>query len=80
MAQRTRLRGKEKDKEKEEEVSLQQIENRLDFFDQRLDALDTMITAIAERVMKQPITLVITCPKCGSSMDIALVGNEKMHR
>lgn len=78
MAQKTRHRGKEKDKE--EEATLQQLEGRLDLLDQRLDALDTMITAIAERVMKQPITVVITCPKCGSSMDIALVGNEKMHR
>ena len=48
--------------------------------DQRLDALDTMITAIAERIMRQPISIVITCPNCGRSIDITLVGNEKLLR
>ncbi len=43
----------------------------------RLDNMDSMITAIAERVMKEPITLNITCSKCGQSIEIALLGLEK---
>ena len=74
MAQKT------KSKHKEEDLSLEQVQGRLDLLDQRLDALDTMITAIAERVMRQPITMAVTCPNCGRSTHITLVGNEKMLR
>ncbi len=74
MAQKTKM------KTKEESLSLEQVQGRLDILDQRLDALDTMITAIAERVMRQPISIVITCPNCGQSIDITLVGNEKLLR
>lgn len=78
MTQKAKTRDKEK--EKDEELSLQQLQGHLDILDQRLDALDTMITAIAERVMSQPITLVVTCPNCGSSIEVALMGSEKMRR
>ena len=74
MAQKTKI------KTKEEELSLEQLQGRIDLLDQRLDALDTMITAIAERVMRQPVSIVITCPNCGRSIDITLVGNEKLLR
>ncbi len=74
MAQKTKI------KTKEEALSLEQLQGRIDLLDQRLDALDTMITAIAERVMRQPISIVITCPNCGRSIDITLVGNEKLLR
>ncbi len=74
MAQKTKA------KTKEEELSLEQVQGRLDLLDQRLDALDTMITAIAERIMRQPVNITITCPNCGRSIDITLVGNEKIGR
>ena len=74
MAQKTKI------KTKEEALSLEQLQGRIDLLDQRLDALDTMITAIAERVMRQPVSIVITCPNCGRSIDITLVGNEKLLR
>lgn len=76
MAQKT----KTKIKMKEREPSLDQLQERLDLLDLRLDALDTMITAIAERIMRQPISIKVTCPNCGQSIDITLVGNEKMLR
>ena len=74
MAQKTKIKTKEK------ELNLEQLQGRIDLLDQRLDALDTMITAIAERIMRQPISIVITCPNCGRSIDITLVGNEKLLR
>ena len=74
MAQKTKIKTKEK------ELNLEQLQGRIDLLDQRLDALDTMITAIAERIMRQPVSIVITCPNCGRSIDITLVGNEKLLR
>ena len=71
---------KMKPKTKDKEPSLEQVQGRLDLLDQRLDALDTMITAIAERIMRQPVNITITCPNCGRSIDITLVGNEKIGR
>ena len=74
MAQKTKARRKEGD------LTLEQLQGRLDVLDQRLDDLDSMVTAIAERVMRRPISIVLTCPNCGKTIDIALVGNEKMLR
>lgn len=59
---------------------LEQIMRRLDLFDQRLDNIDSVVTAVAERVMKQPVTFSITCSKCGSNIEIAIVGTEKPRR
>lgn len=74
MAQKTKARRKESD------PTLEQLQGRLDVLDQRLDDLDSMVTAIAERVMRRPVSIVFTCPNCGKAIDIALVGNEKMLR
>lgn len=59
---------------------LEQIMRRLDLFDQRLDNIDSVVTAVAERVMKQPVTFSVTCSKCGSNIEIAIVGTEKPGR
>ena len=58
-------------------VDIERIKQRLDMLDHRLDNIDSMVTAVAERVMKQPITLNLTCPYCGKNMEIAIIGNEK---
>ncbi len=58
-------------------AEMEQIERRLDMLDHRLDNIDSVVSAIVERVMKQPVTLNITCSKCGHSMEITLVGTEK---
>lgn len=67
-------------KVKEEELSLGQMKKRLDNLDQRLDAIDTMVTALAERMMNRPVSVAVTCPSCGRLIEIAMVGNEKMMR
>ncbi len=59
---------------------LDRIMRRLDSFDQRLDNIDSVVTAVAERVMNQPVTFSITCSKCGRNIEIALVGTEKPGR
>lgn len=74
MAQR---RGSEV---KEDELSLEQIKRRLDNLDQRFDSIDTMVTALAERMLKRPLSVTITCPNCGRSIELSMVGNEKMSR
>ncbi|MBE0415331.1 MAG: hypothetical protein IBX36_02155 [Dehalococcoidia bacterium] len=74
MAQKTGAKAKE------EEVSLEQIKKRLDNLDQRLDAIDTMVTTLAEMMMKRPLSMTITCPNCGRIIELAMVGNEKMMR
>lgn len=56
---------------------IENIKRRLYMLDQRLDNIDSMVTAVAERVMSQPVTVVITCPKCGKEIEIALLGREK---
>ena len=61
----------------EQALDIEQIKRRLDMLDQRLDNIDSMVTAVAERVMRQPITFIITCPHCGKNIEIAIIGNEK---
>ncbi len=56
---------------------IEQIKKRAEMLDQRLDNIDSIITAVAERVMKQPITLNVTCSKCGQDIEISLIGIQK---
>ena len=61
----------------QEPVLNEQIQRRLDMFEQRLDNIDSMLTAVVQRVMSQPIALNITCSKCGHNIEIALVAVQK---
>ncbi len=61
----------------EQTPDVKQMKRQLDLFDQRLDNIDSVVTAVVERVMKQPVALNITCPHCGKSVEIAVVGNYK---
>lgn len=63
---------------KEEGLSLEQLRRHLNTLDQRLDNIDTMVSALAERAMKRPLSVTITCPNCGQTIEIAMVGSEKM--
>ena len=62
---------------KAQEQELDNIKRRLGMLDRRLDDIDSMVSAVIERVMSQPITINVTCPNCGKSIDIALIGNKK---
>lgn len=64
----------------EQALDIDHIKKRLDMLDQRLDNIDSVVTALVERVMSQPISLNITCPHCGKNMEIAIIGSEKPTR
>lgn len=59
---------------------IERLNKRLDMLDERLDNIDSMVTAVAHRVMSQLITLEITCPHCGKNVEIAIVGSQKPRR
>jgi formylmethanofuran dehydrogenase subunit E len=61
-------------------TALKRLEKQLEMLDNRLDNVDSVVTAVAERVMKQPITMNITCSKCGHKIEIAILGTEKPTR
>lgn len=61
-------------------ADIARIIKQLDMLDKRLDSVDSIVSAVAERVMRQPVTLNITCPRCGNKVEIALIGTEKPTR
>ena len=61
----------------EQAQEIDRVKRRLDMLDQRLDNIDSVVTAVAERVLSQSITLNITCPHCGRNIEIAIIGNRK---
>jgi hypothetical protein len=61
-------------------VNVQRLESRVDALDRRLDNIDSMVTAVAERVMSRPMVINVTCPHCGKGIEIALIGSEKPTR
>ncbi len=70
---------KEKSQAKGQDAMLviDKLSKHLDMLDQRLDNMDSVVSALVERVMSQPLAVGITCPHCGKSMEIPLVGNTK---
>ena len=64
----------------EQTREIERLKQRLDMLDDRLDNIDSMVTAVAERIMNQLVTMNITCPHCGKDIEIALVGNQKPRR
>ena len=64
----------------EQGIEIEQVKKRLVMLDQRLDNIDSVVTAVVERVMQQPITFNVTCPKCGSNIEIAIIGIQKPNK
>ena len=63
--------------DQEQLLDIEHIKRHLDMLDQRLDNIDSVVTAAVERVMKQPITINIICPHCGKNIEVALIGSER---
>ncbi|MFC1951925.1 hypothetical protein ACFLYI_02640 [Chloroflexota bacterium] len=61
----------------EQKLDIEDVKRHIDLLDQRLDNIDSMVTAVAERVMSQPITLSITCSHCGKNLEITIIGQGK---
>jgi len=60
-----------------DKAELDHLKKRLELMDDRLDNIDSVLSAVAERVMKQPVTIVLNCPHCRKSIEISLVGQQK---
>jgi len=56
----------------------EQVEKRLEMLDQRLDNIDSVVTGLVERVMRQPVTVEVTCPKCGAVVQIMLTSSTRV--
>jgi hypothetical protein len=63
--------------EEEKTLDIERIKRRLNMLDQRLDNIDSMVTAVAERVMEQPLNFSLTCPHCGKNIEITILGSQK---
>jgi hypothetical protein len=64
-------------KGQDETPTLDNVRQRLDMFDQRLDNIDSMVSAVIERVMSQALTVETICPHCGHNIEVALIGVRK---
>ena len=60
------------------DLNVGQISRRLDLLDERFDSIDSIITSLVERVMEKPLTLEITCPKCGQAIQIDITSNIRL--
>lgn len=59
------------------EQDIRQLQERLNMLDRRLDDIDSMVSAVAERVMSQPVIMNVTCPRCGREIEISIIGTHK---
>ncbi|PIP48611.1 MAG: hypothetical protein COS87_02930 [Chloroflexi bacterium CG07_land_8_20_14_0_80_45_17] len=57
------------------ELAMEQVSKRLDMLDRRLDNMDSVITSLVERVMEKPLTMEVTCPKCGQVIQVNITSN-----
>jgi len=67
----------EKTDKKNIAMDQERFKKRLEMLDKRLDNIDSVVTALVERVMRQPVTIEVTCPKCGNVVQIMLTSNIK---
>lgn len=56
---------------------IERLKQKMEIMDDRLDNIDSVLTAVAERIMKQPVTINLSCPHCGKDIEVALVGQQK---
>lgn len=58
-------------------AGIERLKQRIDLLDERLDNIDSVLTAVAERIMKQPVSITLNCPHCGKDIEVSLVGQQK---
>ena len=71
-------RNKPGEIDEEQVLNMEDLKRHLDMLDRRLDNIDSVVTAVVERVMSQPVTLNIICPNCNKSMEITIMGSGKL--
>jgi tetrahydromethanopterin S-methyltransferase subunit G len=59
-------------------LDIEQMIKRLDMFDERLDNVDTVLTSLVERVMERPLTIELSCPKCGQPIQVAITSSLRL--
>ena len=67
----------EKADKKSTAMDQERVKKRLEMLDKRLDNIDSQVTALVERIMRQPVTIEVTCPKCGNVIQIMLTSNTR---
>lgn len=55
-----------------------QLADRLDMLDERLDNLDSIVTSLIERVMGRPLSIELTCPSCGQTIEINVTSGVRL--
>ena len=70
-------KDKPQSKEQDAVTIMADLKNRLDMLDERLDNMDSVVSALVERVMSQPLSVGFTCPHCGRITEISVIGNTK---
>lgn len=60
------------------EQAMQQVKRRLNMLDERLDNMDSILTTLVEKVMHQPVTLEVSCPKCGQVIQVNITSNVRL--
>jgi len=65
---------------RKQDQEIEQLKRQIEMLDQRLDNIDSMVTAVAERIMSRPVTFNVTCSHCGKDIEIAILGTTKPSR
>ncbi|MDO8472754.1 MAG: hypothetical protein Q7T05_02940 [Dehalococcoidia bacterium] len=64
--------------EKSERLDQQRLIERMQMLDERLDNIDSVVTTLVERVMRQPIVIQVVCPSCGKTVEVSVTGNARL--
>jgi hypothetical protein len=60
------------------QLTMEQVSRRLAMLDERLDNLDSVVTSLVEKVMRPPLLMEISCPKCGQIIQINVTSNARL--
>lgn len=77
MEENPMAKDKNEDALKELKKDIEKAITRLNLVDDRMDNLDSVVSAAVERVMNQALTMRCTCPSCGKEVELGLVGMVK---
>lgn len=61
-----------------DQLTTEQLIRRLNMLDERLDNLDSVVTSLVEKVMRPPLVMEISCPKCSQVIQINVTSNARL--